>query len=104
MLDGWWAEACEHGVNGWAIGGEDPGDDDTILGALFRTLEDEVVPTWKEPDRWAAMMRASVAMADPRFTADRMVREYFTRLYEPDASPSPTDASPAVSVLRSASM
>ena len=104
VLDGWWAEACEHGVNGWAIGGEDPGDDDTILGALFRTLEDEVVPTWKEPDRWAAMMRASVAMADPRFTADRMVREYFTRLYEPDASPSPTDASPAVSVLRSASM
>ena len=104
VLDGWWAEACEHGVNGWAIGGEDPGDDDTILGALLRTLEDEVVPTWREPDRWAAMMRASIAMADPRFTADRMVREYFARLYEPEASPSPTDASPAVSVLRSASM
>jgi starch phosphorylase len=22
ILDGWWPEACEHGVNGWRIGDE----------------------------------------------------------------------------------
>jgi starch phosphorylase len=109
VLDGWWAEACEHGVNGWAIGDESPGDDDTILAALYRALEEDVVPTWKEPDRWAAMMRASIAMADPRFTADRMVREYFARLYEPDASSlasgsaAVAEVSSPASVLRSAS-
>ena len=110
VLDGWWAEACQHGVNGWAIGDENPGDDDTILDALYRTLEGEVVPAWQDPDRWAVMMRASIATADPRFTADRMVREYFERLYEPAGSPSaaapalPSAAgSSATSVLRSAS-
>jgi glycogen phosphorylase len=110
VLDGWWAEACQHGVNGWAIGDENPGDDDTTLDALYSTLEDEVVPAWQDPDRWAAMMRASIATADPRFTANRMVREYFARLYEPAGSPwaaapaSPSAAgSSATSVLRSAS-
>ena len=31
ILDGWWPEACDHGVNGWAIGerllDDDGGDD-----------------------------------------------------------------------------
>ena len=85
VLDGWWAEACEHGVNGWAIGGEhsDPGHD---LESLFAVLEGEVLPAWSEPDRWTAMMRASIDTAERRFTSDRMVREYFERLYpEPTA-------------------
>ena len=24
LLDGWWPEVCNHGANGWAIGGEAP--------------------------------------------------------------------------------
>jgi glycogen phosphorylase len=110
VLDGWWAEACEHGVNGWAIGDERPGTDDTILGALYATLEKEVVPAWQDEGRWAAMMRASIGTAQERFTADRMVREYFERLYDPAGSPSavapalPSAAgSSPTSVLRSAS-
>ena len=32
ILDGWWPEACIHGVNGWAIGnGENDRDDDSSL-------------------------------------------------------------------------
>ena len=23
IMDGWWPEACEHGINGWAVGGND---------------------------------------------------------------------------------
>ena len=81
ILDGWWAEACEHGVNGWAIGDENAGDDARDLEALHQVIEQQVLPAWSEPDRWAAMMRASIACAEARFTSDRMVREYFERLY-----------------------
>ena len=105
VLDGWWAEACEHGVNGWAIGDDQPGDDDSILDALHHTLEQDVMPAWKDSRRWSAMMRASIEMAVPRFTADRMVREYFARLYDPSVSPAAPESvgSSPTSVLRSAS-
>jgi starch phosphorylase len=81
ILDGWWAEACEHGVNGWAIGDEGAGDDQRDLAALYDTLERQILPAWKDPARWAGMMTASIATAEERFTSDRMVREYFDRLY-----------------------
>jgi starch phosphorylase len=105
VLDGWWAEACEHGVNGWAIGDDQPGDDDSILDALHRTLEQDVMPAWKDSPRWSAMVRASIEMAATRFTADRMVREYFARLYDPSVSPAAPESvgSSPTSVLRSAS-
>ncbi len=85
ILDGWWAEACEHGVNGWAIGDETVADDAAAVAALYDVLERAVIPTWRDRPRWIAMMRAAIAMAESRFTSDRMVREYFERLY-PSAS------------------
>lgn len=92
ILDGWWPEGCEHGVTGWRIGEPEPGDDafdDERAGELdlrdrarlHDVLEDEVLPAWEERARWVAMMRASVAMASWRFSSDRMVEEYFARLY-----------------------
>ncbi len=85
VLDGWWPEGCEHGVTGWAIGDGANGDDrdQRDLGALYDTLEGEVVPAFADWDRWTRMMRASIRMAVERFSSDRMVREYFTRLYQP---------------------
>ena len=81
ILDGWWPEGCRHGVNGWAIGDETSGDDEKDLAALYRVLEDEVLPAWADRDRWVAMMQASVAMAVTKFSAERMVRDYFAKLY-----------------------
>ena len=81
ILDGWWPEACEHGVNGWAIGDGSPGDDARDLEALYATLEGQVLPAWGERDRWVAMMQASIGTAEERFTSDRMAREYFEKLY-----------------------
>jgi starch phosphorylase len=83
ILDGWWPEGCEHGVTGWAIGDERVGGDQDArdLEALYATLEQGVLPAWADPGRWARMMRASIAMAVERFSSDRMVSEYFTRLY-----------------------
>jgi starch phosphorylase len=83
ILDGWWPEGCEHGVNGWAIGGADAGDDARDLEALYTVLEQDVLPAWADRPRWVKMMQASIAMGVEKFSADRMVREYFEKLYLP---------------------
>jgi starch phosphorylase len=82
ILDGWWAEGCEHGVNGWAIGDTQPGDDARDLASLHSVLEEQVLPAWSDRGRWVAMMQASIASASPQFTTDRMTREYFEQLYK----------------------
>ena len=62
VLDGWWPEGCEHGVNGWQIGDavEGPGQDEHDLASLQKVLFGEVMPTYYDRrDRWIEMMRAS---------------------------------------------
>jgi starch phosphorylase len=83
VLDGWWPEGCEHGVTGWAIGdgSEGPDQDERDLRSLYACLEGEVLPAFADPARWTRMMRASIQMAVERFSSDRMIREYFSRLY-----------------------
>ncbi|MDP6742719.1 MAG: alpha-glucan family phosphorylase [Candidatus Thalassarchaeaceae archaeon] len=82
IMDGWWPEACEHGVNGWGIGeSEDERDDERDAEALYTILENEVLPTWEEGDeRWANMMRAAICTS-ARFTGARMISDY-RRFYD----------------------
>ncbi len=82
VLDGWWPEACQHGVNGWAIGDGTDSDPDRDLESLYGTLEHDILPAWADRTRWIDMMRASIATAEDGFSSDRMVREYFARLYD----------------------
>ncbi len=90
-LDGWWAEAYEPGV-GWALGdgeehGDDPAWDAAEAEALYRLLEDEVVPEFYRrgadgvPVGWTSRMRRSMSELTPRFSANRTVREYTERYY-----------------------
>ncbi len=84
VLDGWWPEGCEHGVNGWQIGdgyeGED--QDEVDRESLYKVLLTEVIPTYYEDkEKWAKMMRASISMATDRFSAARMVHEYYDLMY-----------------------
>jgi starch phosphorylase len=84
VLDGWWPEACQHGINGWAIGdgaGGAENQDDADAEALYAILESEVLPAYAERPRWLAMMQASIRACTEGFSSDRMVREYFERLY-----------------------
>jgi starch phosphorylase len=81
ILDGWWPEGCEDGVNGWAIGKGEPGDDTRDLMALYDTLDQKVIPAWNDPPRWRRMMAASIEMATTKFSTRRMMREYFEQLY-----------------------
>jgi starch phosphorylase len=85
VLDGWWAEAYD-GSNGWGISGEVDSDhqaqDERDAGAFHHLLSDEVLPAFYDreesglPERWIALMRASLRTLGPMFTASRMLAEY----------------------------
>jgi starch phosphorylase len=91
--DGWWAEGYT-GTNGWVIDGREASDnydavDAADAGALYRLLEDEVVPAFYDRDRngvstrWIAIVKESIRSVAPRFSARRMVKEYVDRMYAP---------------------
>ena len=91
--DGWWAEGF-NGSNGWVIDGGASGEnhdetDAADAAALYRLLEEEVVPAFYDrdragvPRRWVAMVKESIRSIAPRFCARRMVKEYATRMYAP---------------------
>ena len=95
-LDGWWAEAYRPEV-GWALGdgkehGDDPAWDAAEAEALYRLLEDEVVPEFYTrdsngiPAAWVARIRESMALLTPHFSSNRAVREYTERYYIPLAA------------------
>lgn len=84
-LDGWWPEACRHGENGWQFGDgyEGSDQDERDLAALYRVLREEVIPVYYDhPDRWVRMMVNSLDLAEP-FSAQRMLDEYYEKLYVP---------------------
>lgn len=84
ILDGWWAEGCRHGINGWQFGDgyEGYNQDEHDLKALFNTLNHQVIPVYYEQrDRWLGMMQSSIEITTKHFSARRMVREYYNRLY-----------------------
>ena len=66
ILDGWWPEACIHGVNGWQFGGGFESDntakaDRHDLKALKACLANEVIPTFYEDrSKWISMMVSSI--------------------------------------------
>jgi starch phosphorylase len=84
VLDGWWPEGCIHGVNGWQIGDgyEGKNADDHDSKSLYRVLQEEILPTYYgNRVKWLEMMRASIEMSQERFSAARMVRDYYEKLY-----------------------
>jgi starch phosphorylase len=94
-LDGWWAEAYSPQV-GWAIGdGREHSDtsyDGVEADALYGLLEREVIPEfYRRDDRgiargWVARMRESMATLTPRFSTNRVVRQYTDDFYLAAAS------------------
>ena len=83
ILDGWWAEGCDHDVNGWGVGAPPPGADvdDHDRLALQRLITENVVPAYNDRAVWTAMMTASIVDSSERFSADRCVQRYYDELY-----------------------
>ncbi len=95
ILDGWWPEAYA-GTNGWAIGTEQEYDnldaqDWDDAQHLYHLLETEVVPAYYDRDasgvsaRWVAIAKAAIMTCAPKFSTQRMLKEYVNRLYLPVA-------------------
>jgi len=82
ILDGWWIEGCIEGVTGWAI--EDGANDDEEANALYNKLESAVVPLYLDaPEKWARLMRNTLAFNGSYFNTNRMVRQYARNAYYP---------------------
>lgn len=95
VRDGWWYEGY-NGTNGWAIGDEvqacDPVEEDrTDAAALYRLLEEEIVPLYYRRDRagvphgWLKMVKESIGSIVPFFCTRRMLKEYIEQMYIPSA-------------------
>lgn len=93
VRDGWWDEGYKDN-NGWAIG-DGPGsckpeeEDSADAEALYRLIEEELVPIYYDRDRsgiphgWVRVMKEAIRTVVPQFCARRMVKEYADRLYVP---------------------
>jgi starch phosphorylase len=82
ILDGWWIEGCIEGVTGWAI--EDGANDGQEAINLYNKLESAVVPLYLQaPERWAHLMRTTLAFNGSYFNTNRMVKQYTRNAYYP---------------------
>jgi starch phosphorylase len=94
-LDGWWVEAYASDT-GWALtNGQDLSErerDAAEARSLYRLLESEVVPLYYDRDArglprgWINRIRSSMSELTPRFSSNRMLREYVENAYVPAAS------------------
>jgi starch phosphorylase len=95
VLDGWWAEAYD-GSNGFAIGQGQTHSNTAVQDAhdaqaLYRALEEEVIPLYYDrdfdglPRAWIRRMKRAIRTLGWRFNADRMVMDYVRHCYLPAA-------------------
>jgi glycogen phosphorylase len=86
-LDGWWPEACNHGINGWQFGDGFESDDEELsdandLRGLYKVLLEEVIPAYYENrTKWIDMMKESILTTKDFFSVKRMLEEYYDKLY-----------------------
>jgi len=83
VLDGWWVEGHIEGVTGWAIGDEGTtGDLELEVAMLYDKLERELLPMYYgKPQRYAEVMRMSIALNGSFFNTQRMLRQYVVNAY-----------------------
>ena len=82
ILDGWWIEGWIESVTGWAI--EDGANDEEEAQSLYKKLETAVVPLYLDaPEKWARLMRTTLAFNGSYFNTNRMVKQYTRNAYYP---------------------
>jgi starch phosphorylase len=98
VLDGWWPESyhpAQDGrpANGWAFGQAQydnwNAQDEVDSQALYRILEQEVVPAYYErdaagiPHAWVQIMKEAIRTSIAAFSTRRMVKDYVQHMYLP---------------------
>ena len=93
IYDGWTVEGTFNGINGYTV--EYPGLDDEMPWeerhwkdheSVMNIIETEIIPTYYDnTEEWERLMRQAIRTSEAYFNSDRMVIEYFNRLYKPIA-------------------
>ncbi len=82
VLDGWWEEGCQDGINGWAIGDPNQPDDSRDADHLYSILENQIIPMYYDhSEKWILMMKQAIKTGLD-FTAHRMINEYKNKYYK----------------------
>lgn len=79
VLDGWWLEGCIEGVTGWAV--EDSADTAGDAEALYRTLEQVVLPLYADRAGWLRVAAGAITKNASYFHSHRMMRRYASDAY-----------------------
>ncbi len=91
IMDGWWREAYDT-TNGFSIGTDTSVDDiheqDKVDESnLYSTLTERILPAYFDrdddgiPRTWIQRIRRSMQTLIPQFNTDRMVAEYYEKMY-----------------------
>jgi len=106
-FDGWTVEGTFHDINGFTI--TYPGLDDDIpweerhwkdYECLMDIIENKILPTYcEDKPRWSQLMRQAVRTSEAYFHSDRMVTEYYNRLYKPIALGIPSNEAEESAIL-----
>ncbi|MBX9851333.1 MAG: alpha-glucan family phosphorylase [Cytophagaceae bacterium] len=85
--DGWVPEFAKHGENSFIIPVDSTASyekqDEEDNKNLMDILEQEVIPVYyNEKNRWLNIMKASMNDVVPMFNTERMVHEYYEKLYK----------------------
>lgn len=91
--DGWTVEGTFPGINGYTV--EYPELDDDMPWeerhwkdheCVMDIIENQIIPTYyNNKQEWARLMRQAIRTSEAYFNSDRMVIEYYNRLYKPIA-------------------
>jgi starch phosphorylase len=83
ILDGWWIEGHVENVTGWSIGNlgaDDNTEEET--NDLYSKLEYVILPMYYESkDKWAGIMRNTIAINASFFNTHRMLQQYVLNTY-----------------------
>lgn len=75
--DGWFDEVDQAPI-GWVL------PEDAVAGDLYDILEQQIAPQfYGDKAGWAAKMRNNIALVEQQFSAERMLKDYFAKLYFP---------------------
>ncbi len=93
VLDGWWVEGYNR-KNGWAFGDREDFESQEELDSwdseqLYDILENDIIPLYYQrdekglPSAWIQVMRESIKSVMPQFNTNRMIKQYWQKLYLP---------------------
>ena len=93
VYDGWTVEGTFHDINGFTVIYPDLDKDIPWeerhwkdYECMMDIIENNIIPTYyNDQERWARLTRQAIRTAEAYFHSDRMVIEYYNRLYKPIA-------------------